>query len=134
GDVPDHGRGHGRQCSVNSMEPSSRASGVRLLHDDDRDRYVALDGDEVVGVLYYGDEPSEEPTVRDLRSTVVAPSATARASAPPWCASPWTTSAGAGSWLDPPAGSCGAGSSVTASTPTCSPSRRVSGRRPIEPA
>ena len=58
---------------MNSMDPSSRASGVRLLHDDDRDRYVALDGDEVVGVLYYGDEPSEEPTVRDLRSTVVAP-------------------------------------------------------------
>lgn len=55
------------------MEPSSGGSGARLLHDDDRDRYVVLDGDEVVGVLYYGDEPSVAPTVRDLRSTVVDP-------------------------------------------------------------
>lgn len=56
------------------MEPSSGGPGaVRLRHDDDRDRYEALDGSEVVGVLYYGDEPPGAPEVRDLRSTIVAP-------------------------------------------------------------
>lgn len=54
--------------------------GVRLVHDRDRDRYEALDGDEVVAVLYYADEPASDEalegsgTVRDLRSTVVSPS------------------------------------------------------------
>lgn len=57
-------------------ETSAGPGAVRLVHDDDRDRYVALDGETVVGVLYYGDDtpgPPERPAVRDLRSTVVAP-------------------------------------------------------------
>lgn len=55
--------------------PSAGGQGVHLVHDADRDRYEALDGTEVVAVLYYADEPPAEggPTVRDLRSTVVAP-------------------------------------------------------------
>src|SRR5699024_8083786 len=58
GDVPDQGCGHGRQCSVTGMDDSSAGPGaVRLLHDDDRDRYEALEDDAVVAVLYYGDEP-----------------------------------------------------------------------------
>lgn len=56
-------------------ETSAGPGAVRLVHDDDRDRYEALDGHEVVGVLYYGDETPTAGTsaVRDLRSTVVAP-------------------------------------------------------------
>lgn len=57
--------------------PSVEGQGVRLVHEADRDRYEALDGTEVVAVLYYADEPSTGadagPTVRDLRSTIVAP-------------------------------------------------------------
>jgi uncharacterized protein len=70
-------------------ETSAGQGAVRLFHDVDRDRYEALDGAEAVAVLYYGDEepvpaPGEEParpgprTVRDLRSTVVAPARTGR--------------------------------------------------------
>lgn len=57
------------------MDDSSAGPGaVRLLHDDDRDRYEALEDDAVVAVLYYGDEPgSAGTTLRDLRSTVVDP-------------------------------------------------------------
>ena len=61
-------------------ETSTGPGAVRLVHDADRDRYEALDGDEVVAVLAHGDEdlPAVEGeslgvTVRDLRSTVVSP-------------------------------------------------------------
>ncbi|WP_193107230.1 GNAT family N-acetyltransferase [Brachybacterium sp. FME24] len=62
-------------------ETSAGPGAVRLVHDDDRDRYKAMDGSEVVGVLYYGDEATDPGAtgtdvtrvVRDLRSTVVAP-------------------------------------------------------------
>ncbi|AXK44786.1 GNAT family N-acetyltransferase [Brachybacterium saurashtrense] len=61
-------------------ETSAGPGAVRLVHDDDRDRYEALDGDEVVAVLAHGDEDLPAPDgeslglrVRDLRSTVVAP-------------------------------------------------------------
>jgi uncharacterized protein len=60
-------------------ETSAGPGAVRLVHDDDRDRYEALDGDEVVAVLAHEDEepatPGDGPgaRVRDLRSTVVAP-------------------------------------------------------------
>ncbi|MFC7373712.1 GNAT family N-acetyltransferase [Brachybacterium sp. GCM10030267] len=75
-------------------ETSAGPGAVRLVHDDDRDRYEALDGSELLAVLYYGDEPAADAsesagtaegqsagaaagpgpaTVRDLRSTVVAP-------------------------------------------------------------
>ncbi|MEE1619160.1 GNAT family N-acetyltransferase [Brachybacterium sp. J153] len=74
------------------MDGTSPAPGaVRLLHDDDRDRYQALDGEEVVAVLYYEDEhpPATAPaegsapdpaprTLRDLRSTVVTPARSGR--------------------------------------------------------
>lgn len=59
------------------MDDSSVAPGeMRLVHDDDRDRYEAIRGGAVLGVLQYGDEeqPDDEGSpVRDLRSTVVAP-------------------------------------------------------------
>lgn len=45
---------------------------VRLVHDEDRERFEALAGDAVVGVLAYGEDPAR-PGVRDLRSTVVSP-------------------------------------------------------------
>lgn len=58
---------------------------VRLVHDPDRDRYEALDGDSdaVVAVLQYGDDEQIPDggapiTVRDLRSTVVAPDRSGR--------------------------------------------------------
>lgn len=60
-------------------ETSAGPGAVRLVHDDDRDRFVALLDDALVGVLAYGDEPSgpDRPDahsiVRDLRSTVVSP-------------------------------------------------------------
>ncbi len=61
-------------------ETSAGPGAVRLVHDDDRDRYEALDGDVVVAVLAYGDSDGPDAeggalglTVRDLRSTVVAP-------------------------------------------------------------
>ena len=61
-------------------ETSAGPGAVRLVHDDDRDRYTALDGEDLVAVLAYGDEgnlPSDgtatRTTVRDLRSTVVDP-------------------------------------------------------------
>ncbi|PMC74443.1 GNAT family N-acetyltransferase [Brachybacterium sp. UMB0905] len=63
-------------------ETSATPGAVRLVHDADRDRYEALDGETVIAVLAYGDEelphaddaPSGAPTrLRDLRSTVVAP-------------------------------------------------------------
>jgi predicted GNAT family acetyltransferase len=61
-------------------ETSAGPGAVRLVHDDDRDRYEALDGDEVVAVLAHGDDdlPAADGAalgvrVRDLRSTVVAP-------------------------------------------------------------
>ncbi|MGO2773548.1 MAG: GNAT family N-acetyltransferase, partial [Brachybacterium tyrofermentans] len=66
-------------------ETSAGPGAVRLVHDDDRDRFEALAGDALVGVLAYGDEPTgpEGPgapggpggggVVRDLRSTVVSP-------------------------------------------------------------
>ena len=61
-------------------ETSAGPGAVRLVHDADRDRYEALDGDEVVAVLAHGDEdvPAADGEalgrrVRDLRSTVVAP-------------------------------------------------------------
>ncbi|WP_114855078.1 GNAT family N-acetyltransferase [Brachybacterium sp. YJGR34] len=57
-------------------ETSADQGAVRLVHDDDRDRFEALRGEEVVAVLGYGDEESAVAggaTVRDLRSTVVAP-------------------------------------------------------------
>ena len=61
-------------------ETSAGPGAVRLVHDDDRDRYEARDGDELVAVLAHGDEELPDPTggestviVRDLRSTVVAP-------------------------------------------------------------
>ncbi|MBP2382370.1 GNAT family N-acetyltransferase [Brachybacterium sacelli] len=67
------------------MDESSAGPGaVRLVHDDDRERYEALEGAEVVGVLYYGDETPAagagvaSTTVRDLRSTVVAPERSGR--------------------------------------------------------
>ncbi|UVY83296.1 N-acetyltransferase [Brachybacterium sp. NBEC-018] len=44
---------------------------VRLVHDEDRDRFEALAGDGVVGVLAYGPDPLRDG-VRDLRSTVVS--------------------------------------------------------------
>ena len=57
--------------------PSAEGQGVRLVHEADRDRYEAVDGTEVVAVLYYADEPPTGAeggaTVRDLRSTIVAP-------------------------------------------------------------
>ena len=61
-------------------ETSAGPGAVRLVHDDDRDRYEALDGEELVAVLAHGDEdppPGEGDglgmKVRDLRSTVVSP-------------------------------------------------------------
>lgn len=63
-------------------ETSTGPGAVRLVHDDDRDRYEALDGDDLVAVLAYGDEDLPPASgdggalgvrVRDLRSTVVAP-------------------------------------------------------------
>lgn len=61
-------------------ETSAGPGAVRLVHDDDRDRYEALDGEAVVAVLAYGDAEASDGdggalglTVRDLRSTVVAP-------------------------------------------------------------
>ncbi|WP_345078124.1 GNAT family N-acetyltransferase [Brachybacterium paraconglomeratum] len=63
-------------------ETSAGPGAVRLVHDEDRDRYEALDGDELVAVLAYGDEDLSPDSgdggalgvrVRDLRSTVVAP-------------------------------------------------------------
>lgn len=64
--------------------PGSEGQGVRLVHDEDRDRYEALEGETVVAVLYYEEDqqsapgtdagPGTAPGVRDLRSTVVAPS------------------------------------------------------------
>lgn len=61
-------------------ETSAGPGAVRLVHDEDRDRYEALDGDELVAVLAYGDEDLPPGAgdglgvrVRDLRSTVVAP-------------------------------------------------------------
>ena len=63
-------------------ETSAGPGAVRLVHDEDRDRYEALDGDELVAVLAYGDEDLPPGSgnggalgvrVRDLRSTVVAP-------------------------------------------------------------
>lgn len=60
-------------------ETSAGPGAVRLVHDADRDRYEALDGDEVVAVLAHEDEdpPADGAgpgtPVRDLRSTVVAP-------------------------------------------------------------
>ncbi|GAA1487213.1 GNAT family N-acetyltransferase [Brachybacterium fresconis] len=61
-------------------ETSAGPGAVRLVHDDDRDRYEALEDTETVGVLYYGDEAPESGTgtVRDLRSTVVAPERSGR--------------------------------------------------------
>ncbi|MGY5763668.1 GNAT family N-acetyltransferase [Brachybacterium sp. DNPG3] len=59
------------------MDDSSVAPGeTRLVHDTDRDRYEAHRGEEVLGVLQYGDvaDPDDGgPRLRDLRSTVVAP-------------------------------------------------------------
>lgn len=65
-------------------ETSAGPGAVRLVHDDDRDRYQALIADEMVGVLYYGDESdphsapgepgdTEAAAIRDLRSTIVSP-------------------------------------------------------------
>ncbi|MDN5600045.1 MAG: GNAT family N-acetyltransferase [Brachybacterium sp.] len=61
-------------------EISAEPDAVRLVHNADRDRYEALDGDEVVAVLAHEDEdpPAGDGEglgvgVRDLRSTVVAP-------------------------------------------------------------
>ncbi|MGO2311557.1 GNAT family N-acetyltransferase [Brachybacterium tyrofermentans] len=69
-------------------ETSAGPGAVRLVHDDDRDRFEALVGDTLVGVLAYGDEstgpdgpgapggpggPGGGGIVRDLRSTVVSP-------------------------------------------------------------
>lgn len=61
-------------------ETSAGPGAVRLVHDDDRDRYEARDGDELVAVLAHGDEDLPASSggdgaviVRDLRSTVVAP-------------------------------------------------------------
>ncbi|MGP9683255.1 GNAT family N-acetyltransferase [Brachybacterium sp. AOP3-A1-3] len=60
-------------------ETSAGPGAVRLVHDGDRDRFEALVGDALVGVLAYGDEPTgpdgpDGPRiVRDLRSTVVSP-------------------------------------------------------------
>ena len=55
------------------VDTSTYPTAVRLLHEPDRERYEAHDGDEVVGILSYGDETEADPPVRDLRSTVVAP-------------------------------------------------------------
>lgn len=60
-------------------ETSAGPGAVRLVHDDDRDRFEALLGDALVGVLAYGDVQTEPDgpdgpgIVRDLRSTVVSP-------------------------------------------------------------
>ena len=61
-------------------ETSAEPGAVRLVHDPDRDRYDARDGDEVVAVLAHEDEDPPDGDgrglgvrVRDLRSTVVAP-------------------------------------------------------------
>ncbi len=50
-------------------ETSADQGAVRLVHDRDRDRFAALEGETVVAVLAFEDEGA----VRDLRSTVVAP-------------------------------------------------------------
>jgi len=63
------------------MDESAADQGaMRLVHDPDRDRYEARDGDEVIAVLAHGDEDllaadgaALGVRVRDLRSTVVAP-------------------------------------------------------------
>lgn len=66
------------------MDETPAGSGaVRLVHDDDRDRFEALDGGAVVAVLQYGDEDTDPDgdaasPVRDLRSTVVAPDRSGR--------------------------------------------------------
>ncbi|WP_394216045.1 GNAT family N-acetyltransferase [Brachybacterium vulturis] len=61
-------------------ETSAEPGAVRLVHNADRDRYEALDGDEVVAVLAHEDEDPPDGDglavgvrLRDLRSTVVAP-------------------------------------------------------------
>lgn len=57
-------------------ETSAGPGAVRLVHDDDRDRFEALDGEAVIAVLAHEDEaPVADGArpVRDLRSTVVAP-------------------------------------------------------------
>ncbi|WP_422117221.1 GNAT family N-acetyltransferase [Brachybacterium sp. UNK5269] len=64
-------------------ETSAGPGAVRLVHDDDRDRFEAWDGAAVVAVLQYGDDETEPdggavPPVRDLRSTVVAPDRSGR--------------------------------------------------------
>ncbi len=62
-------------------ETSAGPGGVRLVHDDDRDRFEAWDGAAVVAVLQDGDDEADgdgAPTVRDLRSTVVAPDRSGR--------------------------------------------------------
>ncbi|WP_062949601.1 MULTISPECIES: GNAT family N-acetyltransferase [Brachybacterium] len=55
-------------------ETSADQGAVRLVHDDDRDRFAALEGETVVAVLAFEDEDE----VRDLRSTVVAPDRSGR--------------------------------------------------------
>ncbi|ASK66767.1 GNAT family N-acetyltransferase [Brachybacterium avium] len=61
-------------------ETSAEPGAVRLVHNADRDRYEALDGDEVLAVLAHEDEDPPDGDgralgvrLRDLRSTVVAP-------------------------------------------------------------
>lgn len=56
-----------------SGEPPVNGHDLTLIHDRDRERYEVVDGAEVQAVLYYADEPGAGGTVRDLRSTVVAP-------------------------------------------------------------
>ncbi|MBB5831790.1 GNAT family N-acetyltransferase [Brachybacterium aquaticum] len=55
-------------------ETSAGPDAVRLVHDDDRDRYAAYEDETVVAVLAHEDEGD----VRDLRSTVVAPDRSGR--------------------------------------------------------
>jgi predicted GNAT family acetyltransferase len=55
-------------------ETSADQGAVRLVHDDDRDRFAAYEGETVVAVLAFEDEGG----VRDLRSTVVAPDRSGR--------------------------------------------------------
>ena len=55
-------------------ETSADQGAVRLVHDDDRDRFAAYEDGAVVAVLAFEDEGS----VRDLRSTVVAPERSGR--------------------------------------------------------
>ena len=55
-------------------ETSADQGAVRLVHDDDRDRFAAYEGETVVAVLAFEDEGA----VRDLRSTVVAPDRSGR--------------------------------------------------------